>query len=293
MLFRHVPNNKSTQYTILLITIIVEFVRKYIILLTLNLKLTKPHTEVRRKKPPCFAYNVYPSATHLMVKHFSLIYTCLFSSSGAPSPSSLSLRLLLLLVPRWSWILGKPIQDSKTVLITRGGRGNSLIPCVPESSKMSVLNMSSSTVAAHCLHLYIFLAFRRPSIQLSDTIRCRKLRIRCTYMYLTLSWSELFRKQAILYSIWPNAIKILNTTCLVSTHGGFCIPWLRLLRALVTPLRSTQSVSIFINDARFLVGCKVKAKSQQFKRKQNNFGFINRSDKATLAIKKKGQRFER
>ena len=123
MFFRHVPNNKSTQCTILLITIIVEFIRKYIILLTLNLKLTKPHTEVRRKKPLCFAHNVYPSATHLNVKQFSLIYTCLFSSSGATSLSSLSLRLLLLLVPRWSWILGKQIQDSMTALIIRGGRG--------------------------------------------------------------------------------------------------------------------------------------------------------------------------
>ena len=158
---------------------------------------------------------------------------------------------------------------------------------------MGVLNLSSSTVAAHWLHVYIFLAFRRPSIQLSDTIRCRKLRTRCTYTYLTWSWSELFRKQAILYSIWPNAIKILNIMCLVSTHEGFCISWLRLLRALATPLRPTQSVSIFINDTRFLVGCKAKAKGDNLKRKQNNFGFINRSDKATLAIKKKGQRFER
>ena len=115
MFFRHVLNNKSTRCTILQVTIFLEFIRKYIILLTLNLKLTKPHTEVRRKKPPPFTYNVYPAATQLMVKHFSLIYTCLFSSSGAPSPSSLSLRLLLLLVPRWSWILGKQIQDSKTV----------------------------------------------------------------------------------------------------------------------------------------------------------------------------------
>lgn len=171
MFFRHVPNNKSTGCTILPVTIFFEFIRKYIILLTLNLKLTKPDTEGRRKKPPCFAYNVYPSATHLMVKHFSLIYTCLFSSSGAPTPSSLSLRLLLLLVPGWSWILGKQIQDSKTVLITRGGRGNSLIPCVPESSKMGVLNIISlSTLAAHWLLVYTFLAFRRRPIQLSDTI---------------------------------------------------------------------------------------------------------------------------
>lgn len=148
---------------------------------------------------------------------------------------------------------------------------NSPVPCVPESSKIGVLNMSSSTVAAHCLHVYIFLAFRRPPIQSSDTILCTKLRTRCAYTYLTCSLSELFRKQNILYRIWLHAIKILNTTCLVSTHGGFCIPWSRLLRALAAPLRPTQSVSKFIN----------------------NFGFINRSDKATLAIKKKGQRFER
>ena len=115
MFFRHVLNNKSTRCTILQVTIFLEFIRKYIILLTLNLKLTKPHTEVRRKKPPSFTYNVYPAVTQLMVKHFSLIYTCLVSSSGVPSPSSLSLRLLLLLVPGWSWILGKQIQDSKTV----------------------------------------------------------------------------------------------------------------------------------------------------------------------------------
>ena len=123
MFFRHVLNNKSTRCTILQVTIFLEFIRKYIILLTLNLKLTKPHTEGRRKKPPPFTFNVYPAATQLMVKHFSLICTCLVSSSGAPSPSSLSLRLLLLLVPGWSWILGKQIQDSKTALITRGGRG--------------------------------------------------------------------------------------------------------------------------------------------------------------------------
>ena len=123
MFFRHVLNNKSTRCTILQVTIFLEFIRKYIILLTLNLKLTKPHTEGRRKKPPPFTFNVYPAATQLMVKDFSLIYTCLVSSSGAPSPSSLSLRLLLLLVPGWSWILGKQIQDSKTALITRGGRG--------------------------------------------------------------------------------------------------------------------------------------------------------------------------
>ena len=223
---------------------------------------------------------IRPSATQLMVKHFSLIYTCLFSSSGAPSPSSLSLRLLLLLVPRWSWILGKQIQDSKTVLITRGDRGNSLIPCVPESSIMGVLNMSSSTVAAHCLHVYIFPAFRRPSIQLSDTIRCRKLGRRCAYTYLTWSWSGRLRKQTLLYSIWSHAIKILNATRFVSTHKGFRIPWLRLLRALATPLRHTQSVSIFINDTRF-------PKGDNLKRKQNNFGFINITHKATLAIKEK------
>ena len=123
MFFRHVLNNKSTRCTILQVTIFLEFIRKYIILRTLNLKLTKPHTEGRRKKPPPFTFNVYPAATQLMVKHFSLIYTCLVSSSGAPSPSSLSLRLLLLLVPGWSWILGKQIQDSKAALITRGGRG--------------------------------------------------------------------------------------------------------------------------------------------------------------------------
>ena len=99
MFFRHVLNNKSTRCIILPVAIFLDFIRKYIILLTLNVKLTKPHTEVGRKKPPSFTYNVYPSATHLMVKHFSLIYTCLFSSRGAPSPSSLSLRLLLLLVP--------------------------------------------------------------------------------------------------------------------------------------------------------------------------------------------------
>ena len=44
MFFRHVLNNKSTRCTILLVTIFFEFIRKYIILLTLNLKLTKPHT---------------------------------------------------------------------------------------------------------------------------------------------------------------------------------------------------------------------------------------------------------
>ena len=105
------------------------------------------------------------------------------------------------------------------------------------------------------------------------------------YTYLTWSWSELFRKQTILYRIWLHAIKILNTTCLVSTHrGGFCIPWSRLLRALTTPLRRTQGVSIFINDTRF-------PKGDNLKRKQNNFGFINISHKATLAIKKKGIAF--
>ena len=62
MFFRHVLNNKSTRCIILPLAIFLEFIRKYIILLTLNVKLTKPHTEVRRKKPPCFAYNVYPSA---------------------------------------------------------------------------------------------------------------------------------------------------------------------------------------------------------------------------------------
>ena len=136
-------------------------------------------------------------------------------------------------------------------------------------------------MAAHYLHVYIYPAFRRPPIQLSDTIRCTKLRTRCAYTYLTWSWSELFRKQTILYRIWLHAIKILNTTCLVSTHrGGFCIPWSRLLRALATPLRRTQGVSIFINDTRF-------PKGDNLKRKQNNFGFINISHKATLAIKEK------
>ena len=136
-------------------------------------------------------------------------------------------------------------------------------------------------MAAHCLHVYIYPAFRRPPIQSSDTIRCTKLRTRCAYTYLTWSWSELFRKQTILYSIWSHAIKILNAKRFVSTHrGGFRIPWSRLLRALATPLRPAHSVSIFINDTRF-------PKGDNLKRKQSNFGFINISHKATLAIKEK------
>ena len=131
---------------------------------------------------------IRPSATQLMVKHFSLIYTCLFSSSGAPSPSSLSLRLLLLLVPRWSWILGKQIQDSKTVLITRGDRGNSLIPCVPESSIMGVLNMSSSTVAAHCLHNFGFI-----NISHKATLVIKEKRIAFRALTSNLNF----------YTLWP------------------------------------------------------------------------------------------
>lgn len=101
MFFRHVLNNKSTRCTILQVTIFLEFIRKYIILLTLNLRLTHRSTEKEtstfymQRLPSRHAINGETFFAHLYLSGFfqwSTVTVFTVSSTATSTCSRLKLN---------------------------------------------------------------------------------------------------------------------------------------------------------------------------------------------------------